>query len=86
MLRDAVANLAAPAADQVAYLDRSFAGLTGGRSAEGYGNNELVLEFEDMFVAVDHMLDHGEITQAEIDALRLLDLPYQLDADREIQY
>lgn len=73
MLREAVANLAAPAEVQVAYLDRIFSGLTKGRSAEGYGNNELALEFEDRFIALGHMLEQGEITQAEIDALRSLD-------------
>ncbi len=41
LLREAVANLAAPADAQVAYLDRSFSGLTGGQSAEVYGNDEL---------------------------------------------
>jgi len=73
MLREAVANLAAPAHAQISYLDRIFAGLTGGESAELYGNNELVLEFEDSFVAVGHMLEYGEVRQDEIDALRSLD-------------
>lgn len=73
ILRETVANLAAAAEAQVAYLDNSFSRLTGGGSAEAYGNDELALEFEDSFVAVDHMLECGEITPEEIDALRLLD-------------
>jgi hypothetical protein len=73
LLREAVANLAATAEAQVAYLDRSFSTLTGGGSAEAYGNNELALEFEDSFIATGHMLEYGEITQAEIERLRSLD-------------
>jgi len=73
LLREAVANLAAPADAQVAYLDRSFSGLTGGQSAEVYGNDELALEFEDRLIAVGHMLDYGEIKTSEIDALHSLD-------------
>ncbi len=73
LLREAVANLAASADAQVSYLDHSFAGLTGGKSAEAYGNSELAMEFDDSFVAVDHMLEFGEISQAEIDVLRSID-------------
>ncbi|RYG88230.1 MAG: hypothetical protein EON59_05095 [Alphaproteobacteria bacterium] len=72
-LRESVANLAASAADQASYLDDSFAGLTGGKSAEAYGNDELAMEFDDSFIAVSHMLEYGEIRQSEIDALRSLD-------------
>ncbi len=73
ILRETVANLAAAAEAQIAYLDDSFSGFMGGGSAEAYGNDELALEFEDSFVAVGHMLECGEITQEEIDALRPLD-------------
>jgi hypothetical protein len=73
ILREAVANLAASADAQVSYLDDSFAGLTGGKSAEAYGNDELAMEFDDSFIAVGHMLEFGEINQTEIDALRSLD-------------
>jgi len=73
LLREAVANLAAPADAQVVYLDRSFSGLTGGQSAEAYGNDELAMEFEDSFIAVGHMLHYGEIKTSEIDALQSLD-------------
>jgi hypothetical protein len=71
-LREAVANLAAPAEAQVSHLDGTFSGLTGGKSADGYGNDELALEFEDGFIAVSHMLRFGEITQVDIDALQTL--------------
>lgn len=73
MLREAVANLAASAEAQVAYLDSSFSGLTGGKSAEAYGNDELAMEFDDSFIAIGHMLEFGEVSQDEIDALRTLD-------------
>jgi hypothetical protein len=71
-LRQAIANLAAPAEAQAAYLERMFEPLTGGGSAAGYGNDELALEFDDIYCAAGHMRDHGEVTQAEIDAARPL--------------
>lgn len=46
--------------------------MVGGGSAAGYGNDELALEFEDIFPAASHMLEYGEISQAEIDALQPL--------------
>ena len=73
MMRASIANLAAAPDKQVVYLDRSFANLTGGHSAAPYGNNELALEFDDIFPAAEHMLEHGEITQSEIDLIRPLD-------------
>jgi hypothetical protein len=72
-LRQAIANLAAPADEQVSHLDGIFARLTGGCSAAAYGNDELALEFGDIYCAVGHMHDYGEVTQAEIDAARPLD-------------
>lgn len=73
LLRETVANLAASAEAQVLYLDSSFAGLTGGKSAEAYGNDELALEFNNSFIAVCHMFEYGGISESEIDALRSLD-------------
>ncbi len=73
LLRKAVANLAAPADAQVAYLDAIFKGLTCDRSAEGYGNCELALEFDDSFIAIGPMFECGEINLEEIDALRSID-------------
>jgi len=72
MLRETVAHLAAEPDAQARYLDDSFVDLTGGGSAADYGNNELVLEFDDIFVATEHMLEHGEITRTEIDSIRPL--------------
>lgn len=72
MLREAVSNLAAPADVQVAYLDRIFVQCTGGGSAEGYGNDELGLELDDSFMAHRHMLEFGEINDAEVAAVKAL--------------
>ncbi len=68
VLRQVVANLAAPAEVQVAHLNRVFADCTPDVQA-AYGNDELALEFEDAYLAVNHMRSHGEISQREIDAL-----------------
>lgn len=67
-LRAAVANLAAPADLQVAYLDKIFVLCTGGGSAAGYGNVELVEEFYDIFLARNHMLEYDEIKKPEVAA------------------
>lgn len=76
ILRETVANLAAAAEAQVAYLDNSFSRLTGGGSAEAYGNDELALEFEDSFVVVDHMLECVSTATHDGFALPLGQLPY----------
>lgn len=47
--------------------------LARGGSAAGYGNDELALEFEDIYGAAGHMLQYGEITEAEIAAAKPLD-------------
>jgi hypothetical protein len=72
-LRQAIANLAASAEEQAAYLDRLFVPVTGGGSAEAFGNDELAEELEDIYPATRHMLQYGEIKQTEIDAIRPLD-------------
>ncbi|HEY0114039.1 MAG TPA: hypothetical protein VGB59_12950 [Allosphingosinicella sp.] len=72
-LRQAIANLAAPAKEQASYLEQLHAPLTGGGSGAGYGNDELALEFGEIYCAVGDMHDYGEIRQAEIDAARPLD-------------
>lgn len=72
-LRQTVANLAAPAAEQVRYLDEIFTALTGGGSAAGYGNDELALELEDIFLAANYMIEKGELTQSEKEAIQPLD-------------
>ena len=73
-LRQAVANLAASPGDQVTYLDQLFALLTGGGSAAGSGNDELALELDDLFHAANDMISHGELSQAEKDAIEPLAL------------
>ncbi|MDX2208883.1 MAG: hypothetical protein SFV20_00840 [Sphingopyxis sp.] len=72
-LRQSVSNLAAPADEQARYLDRLFTSLTCGGSASGYGNDELALELEDIFRAADDMVDHGELTEMEKEAVQPLD-------------
>lgn len=70
-LREAIANLAAPASEQAAQLDKMFSSLPG--SATDYGNDELALDFDAIYRASDHMLQYGEIAQEEIDAAKPLD-------------
>ena len=72
-LRQAVANLASPAEAQVRYLDRIFSSITAGKSAVGYGNDELALELADIFLAAGDMIGHGELTEAEKEAVQPLD-------------
>jgi hypothetical protein len=72
MLRATIERLAAMPDAQVRYLDNIFTEMTGGESAVAYGNDELVLEFDDIFPAAEHMLEYREITQAEIDAIQPL--------------
>lgn len=71
-LREAIVNLAAPADTQVAYLDRLFRSCTGGGNAAAYRNAELALELEDIAIATGHMMDFGEITAAEVAAVKPL--------------
>jgi hypothetical protein len=72
-LRKAIARLAAPADEQHAYLEGILGHLTANGDATGYGNDELALEFDDIYPAANHMRDWGEITQEEIDAANPLD-------------
>ena len=72
-LRQAIANLAAPAAAQAAYLDQLFSAVDGGLSAADYGNDELALEFDGIYRATGHMREFGEIAQDQIEAARPLD-------------
>ncbi len=43
--------------------------MTGGESAAGYGNDELALELDDIFCAANDMIEHGELSEAEKDAI-----------------
>lgn len=72
-LRQAVAYLAAPGAEQAAHLDRLMGPVTGGGSAAAYGNDELALSLDDIFHAANDMIWHGELTEAEAELIRPLD-------------
>ena len=71
-LRQAIARLGANADEQDAYLEGILGHLTPDGGASGYGNDELALEFEDIYMAVGDMLHWGEISQKEIDAAKPL--------------
>jgi hypothetical protein len=68
-LREAVIRLSWSADEQHAYLESILAPLSG----VGYGNDELALELEDIFCAAGDMLELGEISDAEVAALKPLD-------------
>jgi hypothetical protein len=85
-LREVVSVLAAPATQQAAHLDRLFSTLVSGRSAAAYGNDELACELDDIFMAANDMIEHGELTEQEAAAIRpvhtmLGDLSGQHNAD-----
>jgi hypothetical protein len=65
-LRDAIANLAAPADQQDQHLTNQ------GFTAD-YGNDELALEFDDIFHAARLMEDAGELTPGQREAASPLD-------------
>jgi hypothetical protein len=70
-LRQAIANLAAPATEQRAYLESIFPSYDLPLPT-GFSADELGLEFE-IYLATGDMLECGEISQQEIDAARSLD-------------
>lgn len=72
-LRDAIANLASSADEQATYLDRLHAASSGEAKAASYGNDELALEFDDVFHAAGHMIDTAEMTRWQRDAASPLD-------------
>ncbi len=72
-LRQAISRLAASADEQHAYLESILGHLTADGDASRYGNDELALEFDDIYMAAGHMRAWGEITQDEIDAAKPLD-------------
>ena len=71
-LRQAIANLAAPAAEQCTYLESIFL-RHGSPLPPDFNTDELGLEFGDMYLATGDMLECGEISQSEVDAARPLD-------------
>ena len=54
-LRQAIARLASAADEQHAYLESILSHLTPDGEVTGYGNDELALEFGDIYMAVGHM-------------------------------
>jgi len=70
-LRQAIANLAAPAAEQQAHLESIFPSH-GSPLPSGFNADELGLEFGDIYCAAEDMLEYGEITREEIEAARPL--------------
>ena len=71
-LRQAIANLAAPATEQRAYLESIFPSY-GSPLPPGFNTDELGMEFGDIYLATGDMLECGEVSQSEIDAARPLD-------------
>jgi hypothetical protein len=72
-LRMKVARLSMSADEQHAYLESILAPMSGKGTGVGYGNDELALELNDIFVATGHMREWGEISDAEIAAVKPLD-------------
>ncbi len=72
-LRRAIATLAASADEQHAWLEEIFAPVTKGLSAWGYGNDELALELNDIYLAARLMVEEHEISEAQAEAPRALD-------------
>ena len=72
-LRQAVVRLSWSADEQHAYLESILASVSGVGSGAGYGNDELALELEDIFCAVGDMREWGEISDAEVAAVKPLD-------------
>lgn len=86
-LRASITNLAATPELQVTYLDKIFTGMTGGHSAEGYGNNELIDEVDDLLSIIDSMVEDKEISQSEFDAVKpLSDFLDQICAEADQQF
>ncbi|MEM8723927.1 MAG: hypothetical protein AAGE86_00250 [Pseudomonadota bacterium] len=72
-LRDGVELLAAPANEQVERLDHWFREITGGGSAEAYGNYELLAGYCEDVIAMSYLVQIGQVTNTEADAMLRLD-------------
>ncbi|WP_422344677.1 hypothetical protein [Parasphingorhabdus sp.] len=72
-LEQAISNLAANADEQHAYLESILAPVSGYNDGRGYGNDELGLEFDDIFIAVDDVVHCSELSKDQLQATRLLD-------------
>jgi hypothetical protein len=73
-LRQAVARLSWEADEQHAYLESILAPHGPAGSGVGYGNDELALELDDIFCAAGDMREWGKISDAEVAAVKPLDL------------
>jgi hypothetical protein len=71
-LRGAIARLGANADEQHAYLESILDYPRPDGIRTGYGNDELLEEFDGIYMAVEDMRDWGEISQSEIDAAKPL--------------
>ena len=54
-LRKSIVRLAATAGEQHVYLESILGHLSSNGDATGYGNNELALEFGEIYAAAAHM-------------------------------
>ena len=72
-LRQAIARLGSNADEQHAYLESILDYPRPKGTPTGYGNDELLEEFDGIYMAVEHMRQWGEIRQEEIDAAKPLD-------------
>jgi hypothetical protein len=71
-LRQAVIRLSWSADEQHSYLESILAPVSGAGSSMGYGNDELALELEDIFRAAGDMREWGQISEAEVAAVKPL--------------
>ncbi|MBA2466938.1 MAG: hypothetical protein H0V46_04955 [Sphingomonas sp.] len=71
-LRQSISNLAASPEAQLAHIETIFPNYSSPLPS-GFNTDELGLGFGEIYCAVGHMLEFGEITQAEIDAAMPLD-------------
>jgi hypothetical protein len=72
-LRQAILRLSWGADEQHAYLESILASVSGAGSGVSYGNDELALDLDDIFCAAEDMRERGEISDAEVAAVKPLD-------------
>ena len=65
-LREAIRLLAAPAQEQIVWLEWLLSDVATNGSARNYGNLELIENCYDIILARDHMRECGELTDAEV--------------------
>ncbi|QMW22491.1 hypothetical protein [Sandaracinobacteroides saxicola] len=82
-LRSATARLAAAAAEQDLYLQKTLFPDTADKARSEYNCDELALEFNDYYIAVEHMVAAGELSAEQAEALRGLDMVLDLWSGRQ---